>query len=50
MYAIIIVGIMIVAAVLLLSVLTTSKAYSYQHPVDPVENNPHLEQEQKTAE
>jgi uncharacterized protein YpmB len=36
--------IVIVIIVLLLSVLTTSKAYSYKHTVDPLENNPHLNQ------
>jgi cell division protein FtsL len=45
MYTIFIVCIVIVIAVLLLSVLTTSKAYSYKHTVDPLENNPHVDQE-----
>ena len=44
MYTIFIVCIVIVIAVLLLSVLTTSKAYSYKHTVDPLENNPHVDQ------
>ena len=45
MYTIFIACIVIVIAVLLLSVLTTSKAYSYKHTVDPLENNPHVDQE-----
>ena len=45
MYTIFVVCIIIVVAVLLLSVLTTSKAYSYKHTVDPLDNNPHLDQE-----
>jgi flagellar basal body-associated protein FliL len=45
MTAIFIVCIVIVIIVLLLSILTTSKAYSYKHIVDPLENNPHLNQE-----
>jgi flagellar basal body-associated protein FliL len=45
MVTIIIVCIIIVIVILLLSVLTTSKAYSYKHTVDPLENNPHMNQE-----
>lgn len=47
MTVIFIVCIVIVIVVLLLSVLTTSKAYSYKHTVDPLENNHHLDQEEK---
>jgi cell division protein FtsL len=45
MSAIFVVCIVIVIIVLLLSVITTSKAYSYKHTIDPLENNPHLNQE-----
>jgi uncharacterized protein YpmB len=45
MSTIFVVCIVIVIIVLLLSVITTSKAYSYKHTVDPLENNPHLNQE-----
>ena len=45
MTTIFVVCIVIVIIVLLLSVITTSKAYSYKHTVDPIENNPHLNQE-----
>lgn len=48
MTAIFIICMIIVIVVLLLSVLTTSKAYSYKHTIDPIENNPHLEQNEKT--
>lgn len=46
-----VVGIIIVFVVLFLAVITTSKAYSFKHTIDPVkpadENN--LDQEQKKA-
>lgn len=45
MSAIFVVCIVIVIIVLLLSVITTSKAYSFKHTVDPLENNPHLNNE-----
>ncbi|MDR4950382.1 YtzI protein [Neobacillus cucumis] len=38
----IIVGVLIVIIVLFLSVITTSKAYTYKHTVDPLENNPNI--------
>jgi hypothetical protein len=37
----------IVIIVLILAVGTTSKAYTYKHTVDPVENNPYLDQEKE---
>lgn len=46
MYIILIISIIIVLVVLLLSVVTTSKAYTYKHTVDPIENNPHLKNEE----
>ena len=47
MYTIIAVCIIIVLVVLLLSVLTTSKAYSFKHTIDPLKNNPNLEKDKK---
>jgi flagellar basal body-associated protein FliL len=46
MYIILIISIIIVLVVLLLSVVTTSKAYTYKHTVDPIENNPHLKNQE----
>jgi hydrogenase-4 membrane subunit HyfE len=46
MYIILIISIIIVLAVLLLSVVTTSKAYTYKHTVDPIDNNPHLKNQE----
>lgn len=46
MYTVMVVGIVIVIIVLLLAVITTSKAYSYKHTVDPLENNPHIDNEE----
>jgi Ca2+/H+ antiporter len=45
MYVVAVICIIIVIVVLILAVGTTSKAYTYKHTVDPLENNPHLEQE-----
>ncbi|MED1206068.1 YtzI protein [Heyndrickxia acidicola] len=42
MTTIIIVGVLIVLLVVVLSWVTTSKAYAYKHTIDPIENNPHL--------
>ncbi|MBM7704830.1 YtzI protein [Metabacillus iocasae] len=44
LYTILIVSIVIVAIVLLLSVVTTSKAYDYKHKVDSLEDNPNREE------
>ena len=43
MYTVLIISVIIVIVVLLLAVLTTSKAYQYKHTVDPLENNPYLQ-------
>lgn len=45
MYTVLVVSIIIVIVILLLAALTTSKAYSYKHTVDPLENNPYLNQD-----
>ena len=45
MYVVAVICIIIVIVVLILAVGTTSKAYTYKHTVDPLENNPYLEQE-----
>lgn len=50
MYTVFVICIVIVIVVLLLAVLTTSKAYAYKHTVDPVENNPYLDQEDNNEE
>ncbi|HZG61737.1 MAG TPA: YtzI protein [Anoxybacillus sp.] len=45
MFTILVICIIIVIIVLVLSVATTSKAYQYKHTVDPLDNNPHLQNE-----
>ncbi|MED4223886.1 YtzI protein [Neobacillus cucumis] len=47
MYTVIVVGIIIVMVILLLAVTTTSKAYSYKHTVDSLDNNPYMDPEEK---
>ncbi|MCM3725491.1 YtzI protein [Neobacillus cucumis] len=44
MYTVLVVGIIIVIVVLVLAVTTTSKAYTYKHTVDSLENNPYVDQ------
>jgi cell division protein FtsL len=43
MLTVLIISIIIVFIVLILAVTTTSKAYTYKHTVDPIEENPHLQ-------
>jgi uncharacterized protein YneF (UPF0154 family) len=45
MYTIFVVSIIIIIVVLLLAVITTSKAYSFKHTVDPLDDNPYLNNE-----
>jgi uncharacterized protein YpmB len=47
MITVLVISLIIIAIVLILSVVTTSKAYSFKHSVDPVENNPYLDQVQQ---
>ncbi|MEY2193557.1 YtzI protein [Neobacillus sp. BF23-41] len=47
MYVVAVICIIIVIVILLLAVGTTSKAYTYKHTVDPIENNPYLDQEKE---
>ncbi len=43
MLTVLIISIIIVLIVLILAVTTTSKGYTYKHTVDPIEDNPHLQ-------
>lgn len=49
MYTVLVVSIIIVVVVLLLSVITTSKAYDFKHSVDPLEDNPHLSNQEENS-
>ncbi|MGD6968803.1 YtzI protein [Rossellomorea vietnamensis] len=40
---VLVISIILIVIIILVSVLTTSKAYDYKHTVDPIENNPHLD-------
>ncbi len=44
MFKILIITIIIIAVVLILSLVTTSKAYDYKHTVDPLEEDDQNEQ------
>ncbi|AGK55304.1 YtzI protein [Bacillus sp. 1NLA3E] len=43
MLTVMVISIIIVFVVLLLAVLTTSKAYSFKHTVDPIDELPNFE-------
>jgi hypothetical protein len=43
---ILVVSIIIVIVIMSLAVITTSKAYSYKHKIDPVDNNPYIKKEE----
>ncbi len=48
MTVVMIISFIIVFVVLLLAVLTTSKAYSFKHTVDPIDNLPETKNEEES--
>ncbi|WP_409251742.1 YtzI protein [Bacillus sp. SCS-153A] len=42
---VLVISIILIFVIILVSVLTTSKAYGYKHTVDPIENNPLIDNE-----
>ena len=50
MLTVLIISIIIVLIVLILAVTTTSKAYTYKHTIDPIEDNPHLQNKENEEE
>ncbi|PAQ14543.1 YtzI protein [Bacillaceae bacterium SAOS 7] len=44
MTTVLIIAIVIVIAVLIFTIMSISKGYQYKHTIDPIENNPHLQQ------
>ncbi|MFE8698161.1 YtzI protein [Cytobacillus sp. FJAT-53684] len=50
MVAIIVVSVIIIAIVIFLSVITTSKAYTYKHKVDSIDENPYTSQSESEHE
>jgi len=47
MFTVLVVGVIIVIVVLILALTTTSKAYTYKHTVDSLDNNPYVDQEER---
>lgn len=45
MLGVIFLSILIIAFVLIVFVIAITKGYSYKHKVDPIDNNPHLKQQ-----
>ncbi|MBT2690328.1 YtzI protein [Bacillus sp. ISL-47] len=50
MYTVLVISIIIVFVVLLLSVVTTSKAYQFKHTVDPIDPLPENKKENEQQE
>lgn len=40
---VLVISIILIVLIIVVSVLTTSKAYDYKHTVDPLEGNPHID-------
>ncbi|WP_214483717.1 YtzI protein [Bacillus sp. SM2101] len=49
MLAVLIIPIIIVLGVLFITLMTTSKAYQYEHTVDDLQENPNIKTEDKTS-
>ncbi|MDX8367435.1 YtzI protein [Cytobacillus sp. IB215665] len=49
MLTVLIISIIIVLGVLFITLMTTSKAYQYEHTVDDLQENHHIETEDKTS-
>ncbi|MFD3448706.1 YtzI protein [Microbacteriaceae bacterium 4G12] len=49
MFNILLISIFVVVTVLLLSVLTINKGYSYKHSVDRAEDSPYLSHEKESS-
>ncbi|EDL64984.1 YtzI protein [Bacillus sp. SG-1] len=47
---VLVISIILIFVIILVSVLTTSKAYDYKHTVDPIENNPHIDNDEDEKE
>lgn len=47
---VLVISIILIFVIILVSVLTTSKAYDYKHTVDPIENNPHIDNDEDKKE
>ncbi|WP_338750825.1 YtzI protein [Bacillus sp. FJAT-52991] len=46
MTTVLIISIVIVIGVLIFTILSINKGYQYKHTIDPIENNPHLQQDE----
>ncbi|WP_203361409.1 YtzI protein [Bacillus sp. REN10] len=46
MTTVLIISIVIVIAVLIFTIISITKGYQYKHTIDPIENNPNLQQDE----
>ncbi len=47
MFKVLLVSILIIIFVLVIFVIAITKGYSYKHTIDPLENNPNLDEKEK---
>jgi cell division protein FtsL len=50
MQAVLIISLIIVFVVLLLCVITTNKAYQYQHTIDSLDDHPHFKENERESQ
>ncbi|MGP4081787.1 YtzI protein [Pseudalkalibacillus sp. R45] len=50
MFKVLLVSILIIIVVLVLFVAAISKGYSYKHTIDPLENNPNIDEKEEDEE
>lgn len=50
MFIVFIVSAIIIAAVIAVTALVTTKAYGYKHTIDPIDNNPHIKEDTTSLE
>ncbi|WP_028399705.1 YtzI protein [Ectobacillus panaciterrae] len=50
MFTVLIISVIVVTVILLLSVLTINKGYSYKHSVDRAEDSPYMQENKKISD
>ncbi len=50
MFKVLLVSILIIIVVLVLFVAAITKGYSYKHTIDPLENNPNIDEKEEDEE
>ncbi|MGM9932875.1 MULTISPECIES: YtzI protein [Bacillaceae] len=50
MYIVFLVSAIIIVAVIAVTAMVTTKAYGYKHTIDPIENNPNIQEKRPSEE